>query len=364
MLAGMLTFVLTFSDSMAFTILGGVQGVGSALQTYVQNGDTSAASAIAVVMILTILVVVIASLVLGGAQLRIGKATALPETGPSWPWRIYIAVGLAFVSLPVLIDILLSFNANQIPGWPIDNWTGDWYSALSDDEAMKTALTHSVTVGLIVGAVATAVVAAAAYYLHNYRPRWMTSYVLVLVLPAIAPPAVLGFGLQLYFVKLGIWGDLWSVGLAYVAMYSVFCLFIIMNRLNSVDPHLEEAALNLGARRPRAVRDAYLPAARVALVASLVVAAGLAMGESSVSQYLTATTYTWPSYVVNIITFNVSPQIFASGAVVYVATLVALVMILIGSVVVPGVAHRWRAIWAGRKVARPVPDTRSHQMSG
>lgn len=246
----------------------------------------------------------------------------------SWFWRAYIVLGLAFVSLPVIVMGLYSFSEPKIPVWPIDSFSTEWYSRLFSDEPMIEALKNSVRVSVAVGLGATIMGALAAYYFARFNPPWANLYTIFVVAPAVTPPTVLSLGLLVYFTDLGIWGDIKAVVIAHIGLVAVFSLFIIRNRMSEIDPQIEMAAMNLGAGRLKAIWTTTLPLALPALIASFVVAAGLSFGESLIASYLTATTYTWPAYVLNNITFNISPEIYASAFLSYLGFVLLLLVVM------------------------------------
>ncbi len=323
-MAGMLTFVLSFSDLLAARLLGSVRTIATVVADQQnQAGNTPAAAAVSVAMLLTVLVVILVSFRIMGRVSLTGTAqgaatTNLESTGPvAWFWRAFIAAGLFFVTIPVMSLILYGFHDGGIPVWPIAEFSTKWYDRLFNDQGMLDSIRNSVKVSLAVGVIGTLLGGMAAYYFARFRPRWVIPYTMIVVAPAVAPPLVLSLGLLVYFVELGLWGGLNSVVIAHVGLVGVFCLFILNNRLSQMDPHLEEAATNLGASRVRSIFDTTFQLAVPAIIASFVVAAGISFGESVVTFFLTAVVYTWPAFSLNTQIMNSSPEIYAAGALVY-----------------------------------------------
>ncbi|MCH8813580.1 MAG: ABC transporter permease subunit [Chloroflexi bacterium] len=322
-MAGMLTFVLTFSDLLSARLLGSVRTIATVVADQQnQAGNTPAAAAVSVAMLLTVLIVILVSFrIMGRVSLTgtaQGAATTFESSGiTAWFWRALIVAGLFFVTIPVMSLILYGFHDGGIPVWPIAEFSTKWYDRLFHDEGMLTSIQNSVKVSLAVGTIGTIMGGLAAYYLARFRPGWVLPYTMIVVAPAVTPPLVLSLGLLVYFVELGIWGGLNSVVIAHVGLVGVFCLFILNNRLSQMDPHLEEAATNLGASRPRAIFDTTFQLAIPAIIASFVVAAGISFGESVVTFFLTAVVYTWPAFSLNTQIMNSSPEIYAAGALVY-----------------------------------------------
>lgn len=334
-MGGMLAFVLSFSDLLSARALGSVRTVAGLVRDYqFQAGNTPAAAAVSVVMLIAILLVVLASLPLvrqvavsGSGVVRAGVAIERGVIGRWW-WRFYIAAGLLFVSIPPLILTVYGFFGPQIPVWPIPYLSTRWYTQFFNDPLMLEALMNSLKVSAVVAVVATTLGGLSAYYMSRHQPRWSVGYTVLVLLPAIVPPIVLSLGLMVYFIELGIWGSIWTLAIAHVGMVSVFSMFIIQNRLQQIDPKLEEAARNLGASRLRAVRDIVLPLALPAIVASIIVAGGLSFGESIVTTFLTAQSYTWPAYSLQIVVQATTPLIYAGAGFVYGVALLVLGTIL------------------------------------
>lgn len=326
-MAGMLTFVITFSDLLSARFLGAVTTLSDLLLTeQSSSGNTPAAAAVSVVMLATILIVIVISIALGG-RISLPGATGRQEgmrhSGITvWLWRCYIALGLVFVSIPPIILAVYGFFGPKIPVWPIPYFSTDWYALLFHDSQMLESMKNSVKVAVAVGIGSTVLGGLAGYYLARFRPRWALPYTLLVVAPAVAPPLILSLGLLVYFVAIGIWGSLWSIAIAHIGLTAVFSLFIINNRITQMNPQLEDAAANLGASKIAALRDVTLPLVTPALIVSFVVSAGLSFGESVMTFFLTATTYTWPAFTRNVVVQNTTPEIYAAAGLVYGAVTV------------------------------------------
>jgi spermidine/putrescine transport system permease protein len=329
MLVAMLAFVISFSDYLAAVGIGPPLRLLSVplIDAARIGGDYPTGAAIAVAMMATILAIVVLSFLLTGPaptrEIGFERGTE-PGGWTRWVWRAYLGLGLFFITLPVVVIGIYSFSGPKIPVWPIDSLSTNWYSTLLSHQAMLDSLWNSFKVSVAVGAGATLLGGLAAYYLSTRNPKWVVPYTLFAVAPAVAPTGVLSLGLLVFFSDIGVWGSLWAVVIAHVGLVAVFCLFIIRNQLAQIDDSIEAAARNLGAGKVTAVRDTVLPLALPAIVGSFVVAAGLSFGESLVASFLTSTTYTWPSYISQLVTHNISPEVFASAFLVYVGILVSL----------------------------------------
>jgi ABC-type spermidine/putrescine transport system permease subunit II len=340
-MAAMLTFIVSFSDYLSAVYLGPPLRTLSALiaDDVRLAGDYPSASAVSVVMLATTLFAIALSFRFAGRVSVSSHISTVSDRGRSdWLWRSYIVVGLLFVSLPAVSIVVFGFHGPTIPVWPIRYLSVRWYAVVFHDAGMIKALTNSAKVAVAVGTSSTILGGMAAYYFTRYSAKRLIPYTMLVVAPAVAPPLVLSLGLLVYFTQIGIWGSLYSVILGHVGLVAVFSFFIVSNRLSQIDVHLEEAAMNLGAGRVTAFRDTMLPLAIPAFVASFVVAAGISLGESVVSFFLTATTYTWPSYVKNLLAEGPgSPEIFSAATLIYGALLVLFLGALLIAVV-PG--HR------------------------
>ena len=159
---------------------------------------------------------------------------------------LYAAAAYAFLHLPLLILAAFSFNASKFSVWRGFTW--QWYQEVFSNENLMEATLNSLIIGAVSTVVATAIGALAGYAIWKRRSRLLTNS---LYLSLLTPEIVTGVSLLAFFqwifrflrVPLG----MHTVILAHISFCLAYVVIVIVARLQTFDPALEEAALDLGA---------------------------------------------------------------------------------------------------------------------
>jgi len=159
---------------------------------------------------------------------------------------LYAAAAYAFLYVPVLILAVFSFNASKFSVW--QGFTWQWYREVFANENLMEATMHSLTIGAFCTVAATAIGTLAGYALWKRRSRLLTNS---LYLSLLTPEIVTGVSLLAFFqwifrflrVPLG----MHTVILAHISFCLAYVVIVILARLRTFDPALEEAARDLGA---------------------------------------------------------------------------------------------------------------------
>ena len=209
----------------------------------------------------------------------------------AWALRGWMTLVLAFLYLPIGALVLASFNDTTLPGtWGGFTWR--WFALMTDDRELVTAL--GVSLGLAVGTATSAVALGTMAALGLVRhPRFAgrTLMLGMLSAPLVLPRLVLGLSLLLMLVSvqrlLGVpergWTTIWlghlMVGLAYATL-------LLQARLRSLDPQLEEAAQDLGARPAQVFWRVTLPQILPSMVSSWLLVFTLSMDDVMLAAFL------------------------------------------------------------------------------
>src|SRR5215471_17008161 len=82
--------------------------------------------------------------------------------------RVWVALVLLFLFVPIFVIVLYAFDNSIVQGWPISHFTLHWFSAAAKDPTVRQALGLSVKVGLLATGIALVLGSAVAYTLHNF----------------------------------------------------------------------------------------------------------------------------------------------------------------------------------------------------
>jgi ABC-type spermidine/putrescine transport system permease subunit II len=150
---------------------------------------------------------------------------------------------------------------------------------------------------------------------------------LLLVLPLLVPPVVLGMQSLAWHERIKIWGSLWSLALAH-SLWAMPLVFMVMrSALRSVDRRLEEAAAGMGAGPLQVFWRVTLPLIWPGLLVSAFFAFITSLNEFVMALFLatpktqTISTLVWPQ-----LRYNLSPLVAAASAVLLLITVVILLV--------------------------------------
>ena len=184
---------------------------------------------------------------------------------------LYATALYLFLHLPLAVLAVFSFNRSRFTLW--EGFSLNWYTAAARNEQLMEATWNSLVIAAVATAAATVVGTLCAYGLWKKPARWLSTS---LTLSLVTPEIVLGIALLAFFqwvfrflnVKLG----LDTVILAHVSFSIAYVVIVVLARLRTFDPGLEEAALDLGATEFQAFRRVTLPQLLPAVAAAALLA--------------------------------------------------------------------------------------------
>jgi len=223
-----------------------------------------------------------------------------------------LALGLAFLYLPILILVVYSFNASRlVTVW--GGWSLRWYGEFFSDAAMIEAAWMSLRVGFCSATVATFIGTLAAVALsrgQQFRGRMLFSG--MLYAPLVMPEVITGLTLLLLFVALSAERGFWTVTIAHATLTMCFVTVVVQSRLGSVDRSLEEAAMDLGCGPVAAFVQVTLPLIAPAIVAGWMLAFTLSLDDLVIASFTTGPgSATLPIRIYSEVRLGVKPEINA-----------------------------------------------------
>ncbi|MCS6954295.1 MAG: ABC transporter permease [Bryobacterales bacterium] len=183
----------------------------------------------------------------------------------------YAAVIYAFLYLPLVLLSVFSFNASRFTVW--EGFSLTWYRAVFRDPELAEAAWNSLVIAAASTLVATAAGTLCAYALWKRRSALASgSLMLSLVTPEIVTGIALLAFFQWLFRYVGAQLGMHTVVLAHVSFSLAYVVIVVLARLRTLDPALEEAAMDLGATEWRAFREVTLPALAPGIAAAALLA--------------------------------------------------------------------------------------------
>jgi putrescine transport system permease protein len=230
----------------------------------------------------------------------------------SWFNIVAVALGLAFLYLPIVILVIFSFNASRlVTVW--GGWSTRWYVELLHDRAMLEAAWMTLRIALVSATIATVLgtlAAIALVRLGRFRGRVLFSG--MVYAPLVMPEVITGLSLLLLFVALDIDRGFWTITAAHTTLTMCFVTVVVQSRLLSFDRSLEEAALDLGCPPLRTFLTVTLPLIAPALASGWVLAFTLSLDDLVLASFTTGPgATTLPIRIYSEVRLGVKPEINA-----------------------------------------------------
>ena len=208
-----------------------------------------------------------------------------------WFARGWLTAGFVFLYLPIVALVIFSFNDSPIPNvWR--GFTLKWYAALAEDREIQSGLWLSLKIAFLTACGAVVLGTLAAFALVKYkRFTGRTLFSGMVNAPLVMPEVVVGLSLLLMLVAvqraigfperglMTIWLGHLLVGMAYAAV-------IVQARLQDLNPQLEEAAMDLGARPQQVFWLVTLPLISQSLLSAWLLTFTLSLDDVVLSAFL------------------------------------------------------------------------------
>jgi putrescine transport system permease protein len=225
---------------------------------------------------------------------------------------VSLALGVAFLYLPIIILVIYSFNASRlVTVW--GGWSLRWYQEFFSDRAMIEAALMSFRVAVASATAATMLGTLAAVALsrgEDFRGRTLFSG--MLYAPLVMPEVITGLSLLLLFVALNAERGFWTVTIAHTTLTMSFVAVVVQSRLGSLDRSLEEAAMDLGCAPVQAFLAVTLPLIAPAIAASWMLAFTLSLDDLVIASFTTGPgSATLPIRIYSEVRLGVKPEINA-----------------------------------------------------
>ena len=241
------------------------------------------------------------------------------KTKPGFSWQVLFTLLMFFyMYLPILVLTFYSFNNSAYSArW--DGFTLKWYQKLFGDARILGALQNSLTVAFSAVAIAAVLGTLMAVGLARYRFPGKTLYRGVSYLPLIIPDIAIAVATLVFLAAVGIPLSLWTIVAAHVVFCLAYVALVVSSRLTNIDPHLEEAALDLGATPVQAFMQILLPELMPAIISGCLLAFVLSMDDFLIASFTAGTgSTTLPMEIFSRIRTGVKPDINALSVVLMI----------------------------------------------
>ncbi|MGI2902269.1 ABC transporter permease [Tolypothrix sp. VBCCA 56010] len=250
---------------------------------------------------------------------------------PRVAWQaVFSLLMFAVMYLPILVLAFYSFNSSPYSAtW--QGFTLNWYKQLFSDERILLALKNSLIVAFSAVSIAAVLGTLMAVGIARYRFPGKTLYRGVSYLPLIIPDIAIAVATLVFLAAFAIPLSLWTIVAAHVVFCLAYVALVVSSRLTNIDPHLEEAALDLGATPMQAFIQVLLPQLMPGIIAGCLLAFVLSLDDFLIASFTAGSgSNTLPMEIFSRIRTGVKPDINALSVIlILVSAIVAFIAELI-----------------------------------
>ena len=251
--------------------------------------------------------------------------------------RTWLVLGFLFLYLPMVTLVVFSFNHSRLPS----HWGGfslEWYAKLVDDTELINGVWLSFKIALLSASGSVVLGTMAAFSLVKYkRFTGRTLFSGMISAPLVMPEVIQGLSLLLMLVAIQhaigfperglvtIWLGHLMIGMSYATV-------VVKARLQTLNPQLEEAAMDLGARPWQVFTLVTLPMIAQSLLSAWLLTFSLSLDDVVVSAFLSGPgATTMPLVIFSRARLGLDPSVNAVATVIIVTVAigVALASILV-----------------------------------
>ena len=251
---------------------------------------------------------------------KAASETQITHRSRLWLYVI-AALVLAYLLVPTLIVIPMSFSASQYLEFPPRAWSLRWYDAYFSSVSWMQATKTSFKAGLLTSFIATSLGTAAAYGLHGSRFGAAGLVQLVLLAPIIIPVILVGIAVFYAYVQIRLVNSLIGIVLAHTILAIPIVVMIVTSALKSFDMNQERVARSLGASRPKAFLLVTMPQIRFSLLTSAVLSFLTSFDEVIIAMFVSGgENSTLTRNMFNALRDQIDPTIAAISTIMIVVT--------------------------------------------
>lgn len=232
----------------------------------------------------------------------------------------FTALMFGFMYLPIAVLTFYSFNeAPNSAQWK--GFTFSWYVKFFQDERILSALWDSVLVASLATGIAAVIGTLMAIGLARYQFFGKKLFQGAAYLPLIIPDIAVAVSTLVFLAVVAVPLSLGTIVAAHVVFCLAYVALVVSTRLTHLDPHLEEAALDLGATPFQSLILVLLPQLTPAIVSGCLLAFVLSLDDFLISSFTAGGgVTTLPMEIFSRIRTSVRPDMNALSVVLMIAS--------------------------------------------
>lgn len=244
--------------------------------------------------------------------------------------KAYLALVLFFLYIPIFVLIVFSFNETKSRS-VFSGFTLDWYIRLFNNRIIISSLLNTIIIACISSIVSTVLGTFAAIGINSMRKVPKRVIMGITNMPIINPEIVTGVSLMLLFVffaaRMNLEFGFVTLLIAHITFNVPYVILNVMPKFNQMDPHIYEAAQDLGCSPFKAFRKVVLPEIMPGVISGFLMSFTYSLDDFVISYFTSgSTSQTLPITIYSMTRRKVSPEINALSTLIFISVVIILIV--------------------------------------
>ena len=239
--------------------------------------------------------------------------------------KIYLAIILLFLYLPIGVLIVLSFN-NSLSRVKWGGFTTEWYRNLVSDPTIMNAFYTTILITVASSVIATIIGTMAAIGISAMRKRNRQIMLGATNIPLLNADIVTGISLMLLFVRFTALGTS-TVLIAHITFDIPYVILNVLPKLSNTSSHTYEAARDLGATPLYAFFKIVWPDIKPGVFSGFLMAVTMSLDDFSITYFTKgAGVNTLSTMIYTQLRKGIIPEMYALSTILFFLALVLLLI--------------------------------------
>lgn len=244
--------------------------------------------------------------------------------------RLYMVLILLFLYVPIFVLIVFSFNESKSRS-VFSGFTLDWYKRLFNNRIIISSLINTIIIAFAASIISTILGTLAAIGINSMRKVPKAMVMNVTNMPIINPEIVTGVSLMLLFVffaaRMRIEFGFVTLLIAHITFDVPYVILNIMPKFRQMDPHLFEAAQDLGCSPFQSFKKIILPEIMPGIISGFLMAFTYSLDDFVISYFTSgSTSQTLPITIYSMTRRKISPEINALSTLIFLVVVIILIV--------------------------------------
>ena len=244
--------------------------------------------------------------------------------------KAYLGLVLFFLYIPIFVLIVFSFNETKSRS-VFSGFTLDWYIRLFNNRIIISSLINTIIIACISSVISTVLGTLAAIGINNMKKVPKAVVMNITNMPIIHPEIVTGVSLMLLFVffaaRMNLEFGFVTLLIAHITFNVPYVILNVMPKFNQMDPHIYEAAQDLGCSPVKAFRKVVLPEIMPGVISGFLMSFTYSLDDFVISYFTSgSTSQTLPITIYSMTRRKVSPEINALSTLIFITVVIILIV--------------------------------------